>query len=158
MKIVLLKEVPGLGHSGEIKEVKQGYARNFLISQGLADMLTKHSLGVLEAQKKKQNRIKGQEVRSKKSQAKKINGKSFVIQAKTDDKGSLYAKVDAKTIAGELQKQGHAVKVNEVVLDQVIKKVGEYEVGLKLSGEKAKIKINISNKNNEEKEGPNYKK
>lgn len=158
MKVILLKEVQGLGHAGDTKEVKDGYARNFLISQGLADMLTKHSLGVLEAQRKKQNRVKGQEVRSKELQAKKINGKSFVIQVKTDDKGSLYAKVDAKTIAGELQKQGYAIEVDEVVLDQAIKKAGEYEVELKLSGEKAKIKINISNKNNEKKEDSNYKK
>ena len=53
MKIILLKEVQGLGRQGEIKEVKQGYARNFLIPQGLADVFTKHSLGVLEATKGK---------------------------------------------------------------------------------------------------------
>ena len=152
MKVILLKEVQGLGHSGEIKEVKQGYARNFLISQGLADMLTKHSLGVLEAQKKKQNRIKGQEVRSKKLQAKKINGKSFVIQVKADDKGSLYAKVDAKTIAQELQKQGFIVEDKEIELNKAIKKVGEYEVSLDLGKEKAKTKIKVISKKNDKKE------
>ncbi len=146
MKVVLLKEVQNLGRQGDIKEVKEGYARNFLISQGLADILTKHSLSMLEAQKKKKVRSKKLEVRSKKSLARKIAGKNFVIQAKADDKGTLYAKVDVKAIAGELQKQDYAVDVGEVVLDKVIKKVGEYEVELKLGGEKAKVSINIISK------------
>ena len=147
MKVILLKEVQGIGHGGEIKEVKGGYAQNFLIPQGLADMLTKHTLGMLEQQKEKRERSKRQEVRSKKLEAKKINGQSFVIQAKIDSKGTLYAKVDAKVIAGELAKQGHNVEVGEIVLDKAIKKIGEYEVGLKLGEGKAKIKIIINSKN-----------
>ncbi|MCK4553359.1 50S ribosomal protein L9 [Candidatus Parcubacteria bacterium] len=156
MKVVLLKEVKNLGRQGDIKEVKQGYARNFLIPQGLADILTKHSLNMLESQKKKQIRSKKVEVTlrrqgsggqgSKKVLAKKINGKKFEIDAKADDKGGLYAKVDAKVIAGELRKQGYDVKVGEVVLDKVIKKVGDYEVGLKLGGEKAKVKLEVRSK------------
>jgi len=143
MKVVLLKEVRGLGHQGDIKEVKQGYARNFLIPHGLADILTKHSLSVIEQQKKKREKSKKVEVRSKKLLAKKINGNSFMILAKADDKGTLYAKVDAKVIAGELQKQGFALGVGEVVLEKGIKKVGEYEVVLKIGDDKAKVKLAV---------------
>ena len=146
MKIVLLKEVRGMGHVGDIKNVSNGYARNFLIPQCLDDILTKNSLGMLEAQKKKEIRSKKVEVRSKKFLADKIYGKSFEIDVKADDKGTLYAKVDAKTIARELQKQGFAVEAGEVVLDKVIKKAGEYEVGLELKNKKVKISINIISK------------
>jgi large subunit ribosomal protein L9 len=147
MKVILLKEVQGLGHGGEIKEVKGGYAQNFLIPQGLADILTKHTLGMLGAQKQKRERNKKLEVRSKELLTKKIMGKSFTMQAKADNKGTLYAKVDAKAIAGELAKQGHNVEVSEIVIDKAIKKIGEYEVGLKLGEGKAKIKIIINSKN-----------
>ena len=151
MKIVLLKEVKNLGHAGEIKEVKQGYARNFLIPQGLADILTKHNLSILETGKKKKDtcppylRRQGRQG-NKKLLAKKLTGKNFVIQAKADDKGSLYAKVDAKVIAQELQKQGFAVEAKEIILDKVVKKTGEYVAELKLGEEKAMIKVKVSAK------------
>ena len=65
MQIILLKEVKGLGHAGETKEVSDGYSRNFLIPKGMADMATKHSLSVLDAQGKKKERAKKQEERKK---------------------------------------------------------------------------------------------
>jgi len=58
MKIILLKEVSGVGHVGEIKEVKEGYARNFFLPKGLAVMATKHSLNVYTARQKKSVRLK----------------------------------------------------------------------------------------------------
>jgi len=158
MKVVLLKEVQGLGHGGEIKEVKGGYAQNFLIPQGLADMLTKHTLGMQEAQKQKKERNKKLKVRSKKLLTKKIMGKSFTMQAKADNKGTLYAKFDAKVIAGELVKQGYNIEVGEVILDKPIKKTGEYKIELKLGEEKAKIKIIINSKNDTEEKNKESKK
>ena len=143
MKIVLLKEVQGIGYAGDIKEVKDGYARNFLIPQGLADILTKYNLSVLEAQKRKKERSKKLGVRSKKLLASKIKGKSFEIKVNADEKGSLYAGLDAKAIAAELAKQKFVVEASEVILDKAIKKVGEYEVELRLEGEKVKIKLEV---------------
>jgi large subunit ribosomal protein L9 len=158
MKVVLLKEVPGLGHMGEIKEVKGGYARNYLIPQGLVDILTKHSLGVLEAQKQKKEKDMISEVRSKKLEAKKINGQSFIIQTKADSKGTLYSKFDAKVIVNELVKQGRNIEVNEIILKKAIKKIGEHKIELKLGGEKAKITIIINSKNDTEEKNKKSKK
>ena len=143
MKVILLKEVQGLGRAGDIKQVSDGYARNFLIPQGLADVLTKHTLGMLEAQKMKKVRSEKSEARSKKLLAKKINGKIFTIQVKADEKGTLYAGIDAKAVAQELNKQGFKLEPSEVKLKEAMKKIGEYEVGLELGEEKAKIKLNI---------------
>lgn len=146
MKIILLKEVSGLGHKGEVKEVKEGYARNFLIPKGMADVVTKHSLNVLAAQKRKREKSKKLEVRSKKLLAGKFNNKSFEILAKADEKGTLYAKLDAKNIASELAKQGYKMEVSEVKLEKPIKKIGEYKIELRLADKKAIIKLKVENK------------
>jgi large subunit ribosomal protein L9 len=143
MKIILLKEVQGLGHSGEIKEVADGYARNFLIVKGLADFVTKHNLDVLEAQKKKLEKLAVKARKDKQKLAKKINGQEFEIKSRADDKGTLYSKITAKTIAQELIKQGINIEDKEIKLDEAIKKVGKYEVELNLGGEGVMIKLEI---------------
>jgi len=143
MKIILLKTVPGLGQAGKIKEVSDGYARNFLIPQGLADMATKHSLGVVEAQKRKKVRLIKQDVKKKENEADKIGNKKFAIKVKANDKGSLYSKLDAGLISKELQKQGYKVSAGEVIMEKPIKKLGEHKIKLKLARKKVFIKIEI---------------
>ena len=143
MKVILLKEVQGLGHAGEVKEVKDGYARNFLIPNSLASILNKHSLVQAEAQKQKRERIQKLEVRSKKAEAKKMDGKSIEIIVKADEKGTLYSKLDAKKISAELKKQKFNIEPDELKLSEPIKKIGEAEVELNLACESAKIKLRV---------------
>jgi len=104
---------------------------------------------MLEAQKKKRQKIKIQTNRSKKLLARKINNKIFNIQAKADDKGTLYSKVSAKEIAKELQSLGYAIEAGDIILNEAIKKIGEYKVELNLFNNKAEIKIIISNKDDQ---------
>lgn len=146
MKVILLKEVVNLGLAGEIKEVSDGYARNYLIPGRLADILTKHSLAMAEALKFKRERLQLKEKKDKISLAEKLDGQVFSISAKADDKGTLYSKVDAKFISRELAKQNHNISSQEIKLVQPIKKTGEYQVELNLAGEKVNIKLVISNK------------
>ncbi len=143
MKVILIKEVPGLGHAGETKDVAEGYARNLLIPKGLADVLSKHGLNVLEAQKNKRVRLAIKSEKDKQKLAKKINGQKFEIQAKADEKGSLYAKINAKAIAAELVEKGFEVEDNEVKLPEAIKKVGEYEVELGLGEGRVMVKVEV---------------
>ncbi len=143
MKIILLKEVKGLGHAGDIKEVSEGYARNFLLPKGLADMATRHSLGVHEAQKRKRERLKNERSTKKAKLAKKIEGKEFVITAKVDAKGTLYAGADARAVAEELKKRGFDVEPDEVMLKTAIKKTGKHDIELSLAGKKAKISVEV---------------
>ena len=147
MKIILLKKVQGLGHIGEVKEVKEGYAFNFLIPKGMADVVTKHSLSVLAAQKKKGEKVRKSEVKSKRQEAEKINNKSFEIKAPADKKGTLYAKLNIKVVVSELAKQGYKIDQSEILLREPIKKIGEYEATLDLGGEKAKVKLKVNNAN-----------
>jgi len=143
MKVILLKEVRNIGHAGEIKDLKEGYARNYLIPSGLASVVSKHSMGVAQAQKNKKEKQKKLEAKSKKSEAKKIDGKKFEIKVKADEKGTLYAKLDAKNIARELKKQGYNIEPDEIKLAEPIKKIGEFEVELNLAGENVKVKLEV---------------
>lgn len=145
MKIILLKEVQGLGHVGEIKEVKEGYARNFLIEKGLADLATKHSINLSETQKNKRERIATKVKQNKQKAAKKIFGQKFIIKAKADEKGTLYSKITAKTIVDELIKQKINIETKDIKLEEAIKKIGEYEISLDLGEENVKIKLEIIN-------------
>jgi large subunit ribosomal protein L9 len=143
MKILLLKTVNNLGQAGEIKEVSEGYARNFLLTKGLAEIVTRHSERVLIQQKQKKAKLKSLEVRSKKSEIKKLAGKIFAFTLKADEKGTLYEKLGAKKIAEELFKQGYKVESSEIKLEKPIKKTGDYDVVVELAGEKAAINLKV---------------
>lgn len=146
MKVVLLKSIPNLGQAGEIKEVSEGYARNYLIPKDLADLVTKHSMNVIEAQKKKRERMNIQEVQAKKKLAKKLDRKTITITAPADDNNTLYAGISAKSLAVEMQNQGYKVEAAEIKLPNVIKKIGEHKAELRLGGEKARVKVRVVKK------------
>ena len=143
MKIILLKEVQGLGHAGDIKEVSDGYGRNFLLPGKLAEISTQHSLAVLELRKRKRERIALRAEKDKVKLAKKINGQRFAIKAKADQTGTLYAKIDARAIAFLLVRKGYKIEPDEIKLPEPIKKIGEYEVNLELGEENGKIKLEV---------------
>lgn len=143
MKIILQKEVKGFGHAGDIKEVSEGYARNFLLPRSLADMATKHSLGVHEAKKNKRERVRKERGIKKTKLAKKIEGRKFAVAAKVDAKGTLYAGLDTKAVANELKKKGFDVEPNEIMLKSAIKKIGKHDIELNLAGEKVKISVEV---------------
>ena len=143
MKVILLKEVKKLGHKGEVKEVNDGYARNFLIPAGLAEILTKHTLGMQKAQQGKKERLKKKAGEDKLKLARKLNRKKIAIMTKADDSGTLYAGLDKKAIAKKLNKQKFEVEASEIKLKEAIKKTGEYKIELNLAGEKASIKLEV---------------
>jgi len=144
MKVVFLKNVAGVGQVGQIKEVKDGYAMNYLIPQGLAHGLTKHNLFILESQKKKRERLVKEDIKGKSKLAKKLNGKIFEIKVKADEKGSLYDKINNEDLVKYLTDQGYQIDKKEIILDNKIKKIGEYQVKLILAGEESQIKLKIS--------------
>lgn len=143
MKVLLLKEVKGLGHKGEIKETTDGYARNFLLPKNLAQIIDKHGAAVIEAQTKKKARMKGQLVKNKIKTLKRINGRFFEIGVKADEKGTLYGSIDNKTIAEELLGRGFALNPDEIILESHIKKIGDYEIKLKSGDSQALIKLSV---------------
>lgn len=144
MKVILLKSVKGLGVTGEIKEVKEGYARNFLLPQKLADIVSDRKVQDVNNKKKKEEKKQKTALKNKDKLATKINGKSFKFNLKADDTGTLYTKLNSKYISEKLRKEGFIVLEKEINLDSPIKKNGEYTLELKLGNMKPKIKILIN--------------
>lgn len=73
-----------------------------------------------------------------------MDGLKFIMSAKADEKGSLYAKLNAKNIAEELSKEGWKIDAGEIEMSEVIRKTGKYKLTLKLAGETASIEVEVN--------------
>lgn len=144
MKLILKKEVRGLGRVGDIKEVNDGYARNFLLPQGLAEAATNDSVRAVKAEKTRLAKTAEKTKQKKIKLAKTIGRQKVVIKAKADDNGTLYAGLDKKSLAAELAGQGFAILPEEIILSEKIKKTGDYSVELNLGGRRVKLKLTVS--------------
>ncbi len=144
MKVVLLENVPNLGQIGDIKEVKDGYARNYLIPKGLAAQATKSNLKrlqhQLEAKKKKAERVFQNAVQMKEA----LEKTEVIITAPAGESDRLFGSVTNADIAEALVKQGFDVDKRKVLLESPIKTLGEYEVEIKLhEGVSAKVRVKV---------------
>ncbi|MDA3839998.1 MAG: 50S ribosomal protein L9 [Patescibacteria group bacterium] len=144
MKVILIKSVPGLGVRGDVKDVKEGYANNFLLSQKLAEIVSDRKVKNIQDDKKREEKKKKTAMKSKDKIASKINGKSFKFNLKADETGTLYTKLNSKFIAEKVKKGGYDILEKDVNLPSPIKKIGEYVVELRLGNTKPKIKILIN--------------
>lgn len=144
MKVVLLKNVPNLGQVGDIREISDGFARNYLIPHSLVEPVNKHDIEVLRAQANKRQRIKKEEEKNRIKLARRINGMTLRISAKADDKGTLYAKIDSNILADNLQAIGYQILSCDINLSTTIKKTGKYNVELKVGREKTIINLEIN--------------
>ncbi len=143
MKVVLLQSIPKLGQKGDIKEVPEGYARNYLIPKGIVDIVTKHTLNMLSAQAIKRKKQEKQAGKDKIKLAGKLDRKRIIVSAKVNDAGTLYAGLDKKAIARELKIQKYNVEPYEIRLKQPIKRFGKHTVELRFGKEKAIIKLEV---------------
>ena len=144
MKIILLQDVKGQGKKGEIVDVNEGYARNFLIKKGLAEVATASKINDINQKKSAADFHKAEEVKATRALAAELNGKSFKIKIKAGQGGKVFGSVTGANVAEALQAAGYEVDKKKVVLAQPIKNVGVYDIDLKLlEGISAKIKIEI---------------
>lgn len=134
MKVLLLQEVKGLGEAGQVKEVAEGYARNYLLPKKLAVVATPAALKELEAkqaaEKKRQVKV-DEEMRDL---AKKISGSRVTVHSKVGEGGKLYGSITTGDVAEALEKQlGQTVDRRKIEIEEPIRHVGEYKVPIKLS-------------------------
>jgi len=124
-----------LGLEGTIINVKEGYARNYLIPKGFALIADNRNIKLIESQKKKieTNRIKAKEDAEK--AAKALEGVAITISHKVGEEGKLYGSVTTMDIADELEKKGLSIDRKKIVLDKPIKTIGEFEAKIKLHPE-----------------------
>ena len=133
MKIILLEDVKSLGKKGEVVEVSDGYARNFIIPKKIGKEATAGNLSELTDAKAKEGRIAAEELAEAKKEAIKLSETKITIPVKVGAEGKLFGAVSSKEIAEELKKQaGITVDKKKIKLEDSIKSVGIYDVPIKL--------------------------
>ena len=132
MKVILRKDVATLGDAGEVVAVKNGYANNFLIPQGLAIRATEGTLKALETEKKQQaKKVEIQRVHAR-EHAQKIEQMSLKVFAKAGESGKLFGTVTSSDIADALKAQGVDIDRRKITLEAPIKALGKYEADAKI--------------------------
>lgn len=146
MKVILLQDVAGTGKKGDVKEVKDGYARNFLLKNGVAVEATKQNMNLLEGQKASVQHKIDVEVDKAKETAAKISGKTFKFTAKAGASGKLFGSITSKDISLLLKKELNVdVDKKKISLNEEIKTFGTYEAEAKMhSGINAKFFVAVT--------------
>ena len=142
MKIILTQDVDSLGMVGQTFEVKEGYARNYLIPKGIALEATKQNIRLMESQKKsiEEKRLKAKDEAEKAKQS--LSELVLTIAQKVGEEDKLYGSVTSMDIADHLEKKGVALDRKRIKLDRPIKTLGEFMVPVKLHPEvTATIKV-----------------
>lgn len=136
MKVILQKDVKGQGKKGELKEVSDGYARNYLLPRGLAVEANADNLNALRLKEKAKQAQIARERAAALDNAKRLADVVVTVRAKAGEGGRLFGSVTSQEIAAELNAQhGIAIEKNRIVQSEPIKKYGSYEVKCKLGYE-----------------------
>lgn len=146
MKVIFLKDVKGKGKKGEIKNVADGYAQNFLIKNGLAVEANKQNISRLEGQKRLEEKNAAQELQEAKELKEKLEKITLEIKAKAGEGGRLFGSVSTKQIAQSLEKN-FGIKIDKRKMDcnEGIRSLGVTNVPVKLHPDvKATLKVHVT--------------
>jgi len=145
MKVILEKDVVGLGKRGDLKEVKEGYFRNFLMPVKLAVLATKEKIRGREREVMLKDKAKKLSEEKIAEDINKLSGQTITLEGKINEKGSLYKAVTTKDIAKKLGESGFAgISANWIMIEKPHKEAGKFEVEIKNpEGKSAKIFIEI---------------
>lgn len=132
MKVIFIKDVKGQGKAGEIKEVKDGYAQNFLIKKGLAVNYTTRSKEILDIQNKDREATEQAEIKRCEEIKKELKDKVITFKVKTGKQDMVFGTISTKQIASELEKLGYKIDKKKIVLDTPINSLGYHEVKINL--------------------------
>ncbi len=145
MNVVFLKNVPNVAKAGDIKNVPDGYARNYLIPNKLATPATANIKAQLEAQSKAQEKKHAQMEAKHRQTAEQIEKLNLVIKAKTGSKNRLFGSITSADIAKELENSaGLVVDKRKIELPEPIRELGVFEVSVKLYKDiNAKLKVTV---------------
>ncbi len=144
MKVLLIKDVKSLGKAGEIKEVKDGYGKNFLVAKGFAKVATDEVIAQWQEEQKEKAQKEAEEIAHLESLKEKIEKTELVIAKKLGANGSLFGAITNSDIADALKKSGIEVDKKLIHIDHAIKATGSYEADVKLGhGIHAKLKFEV---------------
>ena len=144
MKVILNQSYMNLGEIGDVLEVKPGYARNFLIPQGIAKRATLGNLRILEDQAKKLGAQKEADRGTATQLLKQLEGVSIKISKKTSEDGRLFGSVTTKEVETAFAEKNIVIDRRQIVLGQAIKMSGDYTILVKLvAGLKANVPLKV---------------
>jgi large subunit ribosomal protein L9 len=143
MKVIFLTDVPSKGKAGEIKAVSDGYARNFLFPKGLAQVATREVVRQTEISLRKKMADESLNKEKMARLAEQIEGIQICLKAHAGAEGRLFGSITEANIAEELSKIVDApIDKRQVVLDNPLRQIGEYEVTIKFTGDlESRIKV-----------------
>ncbi|MBM4444606.1 MAG: 50S ribosomal protein L9 [Chloroflexi bacterium] len=146
MKVVLIKDVAGLGKTGDVKEVADGYARNFLLRRNLALPAVRSSMNSIETQLRREVKKQQQHADELARLAQSIEGLSIELKAKVMEEDRLYGSIRDHHIADELKRTtGIDIERTSIEMEQPIRQLGSYELTVRLTRDLApKIKVTVA--------------
>jgi large subunit ribosomal protein L9 len=133
MKLLLQTDIPKLGYYGDVVEVSDGYARNYLLPQRMAIKPTEHNIKAIEQERARRS----EERRLMRSQlektAAKVDQAAVTITALSNEQGHLFGSITEDAIAEALREQGHEIQVKQIVLSEHLRTIGEHPVKLQFA-------------------------
>ena len=132
MKVIFIKDLRGQGKRGEIKEVKDGYAENFLIKQGYAKKLTEQSFQQYQNDKKEEKALDDKNRKEADKLKETLKGIELVFKVKTGAQDKVFGSVSTKQIKEELEKNNITIDKKQIMLDEGLSSLGYHNVKIEL--------------------------
>jgi len=143
MQVILLEKIVNLGNLGDLVNVKPGYARNYLVPQGLATVATDSNLKVFEERRQELEKASADKLQAAQARSKELEGQLVEIAGKASDEGRLFGSVGVIEISEAFAAKGLELNKSEIQLPEgPIKEVGDYEVACSVHTEVG-FKINV---------------
>lgn len=144
MKVILKADVKGTGKKGDLVDVSDGYARNFLLKKGLAEVATTSGINEITQRRIADEFHRAEYVKAQKELAAKLNGAEVTVAIKAGENGRVFGSVTTAHIASALQAQGYEIDKKKISLKENIKNVGDFSAEVRLmEGVTAKIKVKV---------------
>ena len=155
VELLLIQTVDELGKQGDVVEVKSGFARNYLLPEGLATLATDHHKRMVDKHRAKLLAIEDQRRSSLRSLAEALSKQSVTIEANANDEGHLYGSVGPADIAAALKRNDYNITEDQVRLEGPLKELGLYTIKVHLGHEiQGELKVWVVPTVSDDKDGP----
>lgn len=147
MKVIFIKDLRGQGKAGDIKEVANGYAENFLIKNGYAVKKTKDSYSAYLSDKKKKDAKEEELIKNAKELKSKYKDLVLVFKLKIKDDNKVYGSINQKMIMDKLKEEGLSVSKNDILINNPLDSLGNHKVIVNLYKTEMEITVRIEEDN-----------
>jgi large subunit ribosomal protein L9 len=142
VELLLTQRIPNLGREGDVVSVKPGYARNYLLPQGLATIATPHNVRRVERHRARLVELEEARLAELKQYAERLQRNSITIESNANEEGHLYGSVGANDISAALKKEGFEIGPDRVRLEGPLKELGLYTIAIHLAEDvDAEVKV-----------------